>query len=300
MTLVVADCAVCGKRDFTLVYPRTVRDGDDPALYFSSSRERVGYLDIVRCRSCGLLMTNPRDDDATVARVYAGLRDAAYDGEDENRSRTARAYLQLIDRYVPKRGRLLDVGCATGVFVAEASKAGWSVTGVEASRWAIQRARERSPQATLVEGLLEEVKLAEGAFDVVTLWDVLEHVRSPKETLAHARKWLAPGGWLFLNLPNADSLVARALGRRWVLLLREHFWFFDPRTMGAVLQASGFELVTTQPNLVNFSLSNVLKRVSQYPGATGQLAARAGRMSGLKHLSVRFPIGEMRVVARVI
>jgi SAM-dependent methyltransferase len=192
MTLVVSPCAVCDGREFTLVYARTVHDDDDPALYYSSSRQRAGYLDIVRCTGCGLLMTNPRDDDATVGRVYAGLKDATYDGEDENSRRTARAYLALIEQHHPKRRRLLDVGCATGVFAAVAFEGGWTVTGVEASHWSVERARQRAPGVTFVEGLLEGVALADEPFDVVTLWDVLEHVRSPAETLGRVKDWLAP------------------------------------------------------------------------------------------------------------
>jgi len=60
---------------------------------------------------------------------------------------------------------------------------------------------------------------------------VLEHVHSPVEVLECVRDWLSPGGFLFLSLPNADSLVAKAMGRRWVLLLREHLWYFSPDTI---------------------------------------------------------------------
>jgi 2-polyprenyl-3-methyl-5-hydroxy-6-metoxy-1,4-benzoquinol methylase len=298
VTLTVSPCAVCEGRAFSLVYSRTVSDGDDPALYYSSSRVRAGHLDIVRCDGCGLIMTNPRDDDATVARVYAGLKDATYDDEDDSRRRTAGAYVRLIERHRLSPGRLLDVGCATGVFAAVAAASGWTVTGVEASNWAIARARRRCPGATFVEGMLEDVSLPSAAFDVVTLWDVLEHVRSPAETLSRARQWLAPGGWLFLNLPNAGDIVSRTLGKRWVLLLREHLWYFDPNTMGALLGKCGFELIYTRPNSVTFSLRNALVRASQYPGGAGRMAARLAQMQSLRRLRVRCRIGEMQVVAR--
>src|SRR6476620_10886016 len=112
----------------------------------------------------------------TMARVYGSLRDVAYDAENENRQRTARAYLRFLESQLPQRGRLLDVGCATGTFAAVAHDAGWTVTGLEASTWAIARARERCPGAKFVVGLLEEVDFPPGSFDAVTLWDVMEHV----------------------------------------------------------------------------------------------------------------------------
>lgn len=304
MSLTTAPCAVCEGTSFTLVYPRTIQDVDaDPALYYSSSRQRAGYLDIVRCASCGLLLTNPRDDDQTIARVYRLLHDTTYDGEDDNRRRTARAFLDLVQRHSGRDGRrggrLLDIGCATGVFTAIAHEAGWDATGVEASAWAVARAKQRCPDATFVQGLLEDVDLPPGRFDAVTLWDVLEHVRSPIETLSRARAWLAaPHGRLYLNLPNAGSLTARGMGRRWVLLLREHLWYFDPATMARLLQKAGFELIETRPNSVQFSVKNVLTRAAQYQGLTGRLAGRFADVPMMRRVHIRFRMGEMQVVAR--
>jgi 2-polyprenyl-3-methyl-5-hydroxy-6-metoxy-1,4-benzoquinol methylase len=304
MSLTTAPCAVCEGTSFTLVYPRTIQDVDaDPALYYSSSRQRAGYLDIVRCASCGLLLTNPRDDDQTLARVYRSLHDTTYDGEDENRRRTARAFLDLVQKHNSREGRgagrLLDIGCATGVFVSVARDAGWTATGVEASAWAVARAKQRCPDATFVQGLLEDVDLPRAGFDAVTLWDVLEHVRSPVETLSRARAWVAERhGRLYLNLPNAGSLTARGMGRNWVLLLREHLWYFDPATMARLLHRSGFELIETRPNSVHFSVKNVLTRAAQYQNLTGRLAGKLADVPAMKRVQVRFRMGEMQVVAR--
>ena len=143
--------------------------------------------------------------DATLARVYAALQDATYDVEDDNRLRTARAFLGWVERYQPQRGRLLDVGCASGMFVAVADQAGWQVTGLEVSSWAIERAQQRCPRATFVTGLLEDQRFAPASFDVITLWDVLEHVHSPREAVQRVSEWLTPQGWLFLNVPDAQS-----------------------------------------------------------------------------------------------
>lgn len=299
MTLTTVACAVCGGTDFKLVYPATIADPEaDPALYYSSSRSLAGYLDIVRCRQCGLLLTNPRDDDATLARVYATLEDATYDVEDDNRLRTARAFLEWVERFQPQRGHLLDVGCASGMFVAVADRAGWQVTGLEVSRWAIERAQARCPQANFVTGLLEEQHLAPANFEAITLWDVLEHVHSPGEAIQHVSEWLTPQGWLFLNVPDEGSWVARSMGRRWVLLLREHLWYFSRETLAELLAQHGFELVHARANWVHFSVTNVLVRLSQYPGWVGRLTKRLSQQRWLRRIVVRFPMGEITVAAR--
>jgi SAM-dependent methyltransferase len=300
MGLITSICAVCGKSTFTPVFPSTVDPNADASAFYSSSRQRTGYLDIVRCIDCGLLLTSPRDDDATLARVYGSLRDVAYDAESKNRQRTARAYLRFVEERLPQRARLLDVGCATGTFAAVAYEAGWKVTGLEASEWAIARARERCPGAKFVVGLLENADFPPQSFEAVTLWDVMEHIPSPRDALQRVRRWLTADGHLFLNVPNSQSLVARLLGRRWVLLLREHLWYFDPGTMDELLRASHFELVGTRTNWVHFSLANVLARMGQYSGRGGATARRLAASPLARQLNVVFPIGEMRVAARVL
>ncbi len=299
MSLVTVPCGACGGQQFQLKYPSTISDpSDEPGHYYSSSRKRAGHLDIVRCLRCGLVMTNPRDDDETIRRVYGALRDETYDGEDEGRRRTARAFLDLIESHRRPPGRLLDIGCATGVFVALAVETGWTATGIEASAWALGRAKQRCPAATFVQSSIEDLEFSHASFDVVTLWDVLEHVPSPTNVLGRVRRWLAPEGRLFLNLPNAGSAMARLMGRQWVLLLREHLWYFDPTTLSRVLRQSGFEMIATRPNAVTFSLRNVLTRTAQYEGIAGRLASRMTRLDLVNRFHVRLRIGEMQVVSR--
>ena len=299
MTLITVSCAVCGNQRFSLVYPATIADpAADPALFYSSSRARAGHLDIVRCMDCGLLLTNPRDDDATLARVYAGLQDAVYDFEEENRRRTAQAFFALVHQFHPQPARLLDIGCASGLFVEVAARSGWKVSGLEASRWAVNQAQQRAPQATFVTGMLEDISFPIASFEVVTLWDVLEHVRSPRETLLRVRDWLTPDGWLFFNVPDADSRPARWMGKRWVLLLREHLWYFSLPTLTRLVQQCSLELVYTRSNVVHFSVANVLGRLAQYSGVAGRAAQHLSRWKIMRQLRVRFPMGEMNVVVR--
>jgi 2-polyprenyl-3-methyl-5-hydroxy-6-metoxy-1,4-benzoquinol methylase len=300
MTLVAAICALCGGGAVDPVYPGTIPPAEprDPALYYSSSRRVAGYLPIVRCARCGLMMTSPRDDDATLGRIYAELADRSGEQEDGARSANVGDRLALVSSYRLFPGSLLDVGCGAGFFLCAAQTQGWETTGIDASAWAVTRGWQRCPRARFQAGLLPEIEFPAGSFDVVTLWDVLEHLPRPVETLERIRSWLAPDGWLFLSLPNVDSRIARLMGKRWVLLLREHLWYFSPATIAALLSRAGFKVATVRPKLVSFSLANVINRLAQYPGAAGTLAGRLSAVGALRRLTVRFPIGEMYVVAR--
>jgi len=296
MTLITVPCAVCGASAYALLYPGAIDPSEDPARYFSSSRLNAAYPDIVRCRVCGLVMANPRDDEATLARVYGQLTDETYDGEDFNRSFAAAEHQRLLLAVHPPPARVLDMGCATGFFTTQAADAGYDVTGADASQWSVERAKKREPRVKFEVGSIESLSF-DAEFDVVTLWDVLEHVHSPRAVLERIAGWLKPGGTLLMSMPNSASLVAKLLGPRWVLLLREHLWYFSPETIVKLLGSCGFDFVQNDVKWVRFSLANVAGRLSQYGGALSALQAWSNS-AALKRASIRFPMGEMNVVAK--
>lgn len=299
MALIRVPCAVCGGGAFRARYPSTIPDDDTPAdRYFGSSRERAGYLSIVHCESCGLMMTNPQDDPSTLAAIYHAHVDTAYDEDRDNRRRAARDYLAVVEKYYPSKGRLLDVGCGTGAFVRIAGERGWMAEGVDPAEWMIERARAQCPTARFHVGEPWLVELERGSLDVVTLWNVLEHVPDPAKVLRRARMWLAPEGRLVIRVPNGQSVMARLMGRRWVLLLREHLWYFAPKTIAPLLWAEGFEVLDIRWATIPVSMGNVLRRLSQYSGPVSACASHLYRSGVLGGISLRFPIGEMDVVAR--
>jgi 2-polyprenyl-3-methyl-5-hydroxy-6-metoxy-1,4-benzoquinol methylase len=299
LTLVAVPCPACDSQDFAPLYPSTIEQPEEnPASYFSSGRTQAGYLPIVRCRSCGLVQERPRDDLATLNEVYASLSDGVYDSEDKNRDRDAKAHLDLVLSEQKPPARLLDVGCSTGTFAARAQQAGFQASGIDASHWAIERATARGSGASFQSGTLESANFEEQSFQVVTLFDVLEHVHSPTQALACIHRWLRPGGILVMSLPNSDSWIAKGMGKRWVLLLREHLWYFSPDTVGRLLRRSGFQLIKTRPKWVSFSLANIATRAAQYPGPLASQAAKLAKSELLRRAPARFPMGEMDVIAR--
>lgn len=299
MTIEKVPCDLCGGTIFSPLFPGTIADyQSNPADYFSSSRRVAGYLPIVRCKTCGLVMTNPRDDAATIQHVYNTLNDPVFDLEDDNRRRTAQKYLRIINKYCPKPSTLLDLGGATGIFACEAQSRGWQVTGLEASTNSIQLAKKRCVDVHWVNSLLEQADFPPNGFQVITLWDVLEHVASPTEVMLLINKWVLPGGWVFLNLPNSSSYIARFSASRWVLLLREHFWYFSPRTIQLLLEKTGFTLIDTRPNFVRFSLNNIATRLQQYRGLIGYIGKYLKKIPLINKANIIFPMGEMNVIAQ--
>jgi SAM-dependent methyltransferase len=133
-----------------------------------------------------------------------------------------------------RAGRWLDIGFGEGALLSAAGNHGWERYGVEASPQALDFGRGRGWQV-FDPGEAEE-RLPAGHFDVVTLVEVIEHLEEPLQTLHRARRWLRPGGLLYLTTPNAGSLNCRLLGPRWsVVCPPEHLTIWSRRGLRIAL-----------------------------------------------------------------
>lgn len=241
----------------------------DPVLPFDGTA-------IVRCRECGLLYINPRPTDGRLAEIYndsyfrcaEGPYYRDYFAERSWRTAEFRRLLRKIGRYEPP-GRLLDVGAAAGYLLDAARDAGWKTVGVELSERASAFAREELG-LDVRTGHLPEVELEGGAFDVVTMIDVIEHTVDPRTNLLAAHRCLRDGGLLVISTPNIDSLGFRIFGRGFVFIAPEvHLWYFGPRTLGRLLEETGFRMVRIEypyfdtPYFNRRELWNLVKRLAQ-------------------------------------
>jgi len=167
---------------------------------------------------------------------------------------------------------LLDVGAYTGVFVEIAGRHGWEAWGLEPSQWAVGEARTHGLR--MIEGTLETADLPEAWFEVVTMWDVIEHVTDPSDQIQRAYRLLKPGGVLAVHTMDIDSLFARVMGGRWPWLMEMHIYFFSRRTLSAILEKAGFRVVGSVPQGRYLRLGYFATRVG------GLIGRPAGRVLG--------------------
>jgi 2-polyprenyl-3-methyl-5-hydroxy-6-metoxy-1,4-benzoquinol methylase len=148
---------------------------------------------------------------------------------------------RVVTRY-KRGGRLLDVGCATGSFLrGMQSKESWEPYGVEINAAAARVARERYGLNVHI-GTLEQAIFSDGFFDVVTMWDVLEHLHDPSSSLREVYRILKPEGILIIRAPNADSWNASLFGRYWAGWdAPRHLHVFTSSTLRALLAANHFQ-----------------------------------------------------------
>ncbi|MBI4259961.1 MAG: class I SAM-dependent methyltransferase [Actinobacteria bacterium] len=220
----------------------------------------LGAHRVVRCPSCRQVFISPRLRADARVELYA---DASYFeggiyGNGTHWSMAAALQrtwsagrLGLMEDGVPGpvRGRtLLEVGCAYGWFLAAARERGYEVTGLEYSAPAAVRAAELLGVDIHV-GELGEAGLAEGAFDAVAFWDVIEHVSDPLAFLREVRRVVRPAGIAAFSCPYFDSVPARLFRSRWwALKPTEHIWHFTSRTLRSVFEDAGFRIRVLRRN----------------------------------------------------
>jgi SAM-dependent methyltransferase len=207
----------------------------------------------VRCSGCGLIYLNPRPTGISVQESH---KQAGYDpflsireakgiletGFVLARRITLKWKSRLIRRLLPCSGRILDVGCGTGEFIA-ILKDDYSVTGVEPEPEAARWARDRLGLYVFT-GDLSVLPKSEPAFDLVSLWHVLEHLPDPRQTLVEICWRLKPGGTMLIAMPNIAAFDARIYREYWVALdPPRHLWHFDQSHLDALATATGFEMV---------------------------------------------------------
>jgi hypothetical protein len=216
------------------------------------SRTELGplYPGLVRCRGCGYVFADLRLRDEEWSALYA--REYFFGGEyrdylaDERilRKNFARR-MAVLGRFLDpgRHRRLLEVGSAYGFFLDLVRDRFERVQGLDIGEDGVRHARERFGLEVTRADLLGH-DLGDETFDVVCLWDTIEHLRFPQETVAKLARHTASGALLALTTGDIESLNARLRGRRWRLIHPPtHAHYFSRRTLRALLARHGFRVV---------------------------------------------------------
>jgi len=203
-------------------------------------------LPLERCASCDNRFLPPAEIPADLESLYTaeyftGGVATGYPTYQQDAPMLARNFAERIRRIGRWRapGRILDVGAAYGYFVKAAREAGWQASGIELAP-EVAREAERLAGAPVIAGDFLRAPLDPG-YDVITMFDVIEHVRDPLAWLTRARELLAPGGLLVIETGDVASRWARLLGRHWYFLdPPQHLFYFTGEGLAALLARAGF------------------------------------------------------------
>lgn len=234
-------------------------------------------LALARCKACGFVFADDPDVERLDA-LYAALDDPAYVEDDSHRTLQMRFLCDVARRHRPRASTWLDVGAATGLLVGEASRHGFTAVGVEPSAKLAAVGRARG--LDIRQGTLPHPGLAGERFDVVSLVDVVEHVKDPVSFCRSAAAHLDDGGLLMVVTPDVSSVAARVLGRKWWHFRVAHVGYFAPRSFARAAERAGLRVVLAERARWYFPVQYLLERVASYL-PIGALVERMGNVAAL-------------------
>jgi glycosyltransferase involved in cell wall biosynthesis len=220
-------------------------------------------LRIVKCQKCGFIYANPRPPVRRLINNYSDMVDELYLEEERGRRLSAQSILKQLSR-LKKKGKLLDIGCATGFLLDEARKAGWHTYGIDLSKWATDHAKDKLGLDNIFRGSLKDASYPDNFFDAVVMKDTIEHITDPRATLIEIRRILKPDGIICINTPNIDSLISKILKARWWGVKQSHLYYFTRGTLFKMLRSTGFTPVRAKSHVRVFSLHYWMERFKTY------------------------------------
>jgi len=264
----------------------------------------IGTYALKECSHCGLQFIEPVPDQKRLKEIYSEYYKAWGIENSEKevshmKKKTFYDYIEAIREYAPT-GRLLDVGCATGEFMATAQENGYDAYGVEISPYGIDRCKALFGEEKIIAHNLGKGDFPPDFFDVITLADVLEHIREPKPFIETVWHILKPSGVLMIVTPNTSSWLKKVMGKNWPHYKEEHIYYynssnisnFSPNLFDKVVLNSAYKTLTLKYCL---SVLNAYSRSGLVRGIARLLDYLP---CWLKLYPLKMNVGEMFVIFR--
>jgi 2-polyprenyl-3-methyl-5-hydroxy-6-metoxy-1,4-benzoquinol methylase len=240
-----------------------------------------GSFTVVRCDHCGLMRTNPRPTRRAIRSFYPDDYGPYLQTARENQSRMRsilRRICDPLDTAIPAvpKGRLLEIGAASGNYLVQMQRQGWDVTGIEVDEASAQRAADRT-RARILRGDAGTTTLDHAQFDLICAWMVFEHLHDPMAAFERCWGWLKPGGWLAFSVPDCGNWQLRTFQANWFALqVPTHLYHFTPPLLRGILERIGYHQITIrwQRTLIDVAISLALVVENVFGESIGRPARR--------------------------
>lgn len=216
---------------------------------------------IVKCGSCGIIYVDEEIEQKKISTYYEVAEDPLYFAEQKAREITFKNYLKKLEKVFPRKGKLLDVGTNTGLFVKLALENSWEALGIEPNKWAGEYAK-KNYNIDIISKPFDKGVFEKESFDVITMWDVIEHFTNPISQMKNVFWYLKPGGVFVFSTIDPESLLARLMGAKWSWYMEMHRVFFTRKTAEFYLRKTGFNKIIFKSHFRNLSLGYLSTRLA--------------------------------------
>jgi SAM-dependent methyltransferase len=297
LEFVPRSCPLCGGEDARVIVEATLDEGRLSASAFAS-RKLPEYMHsrMVECNGCGMLYANPVLRQETLAKAY---KDASFESGAESRlaAVTYRAILEPHLAALPSRNSALDIGAGDGAFLEELLALGFqNVVGVEPSEAPIAAAKP-TIRGYIKCGIFAADQFAVESLDLITCFQVIEHLWDPAKIAADAYALLKPGGLFVIVAHDRRAFSARMLGTKSPIFDIEHLQLFDRPTGAALLRRAGFGSIGISSFRNRYPINYWIK-LFPLPRTAKAAAIWMARASGIGNLLLPLPAGNLAMLGR--
>lgn len=230
----IDECPICGKTG--------AREWLQAPDRFHGRQEKYTLL---RCPSCSLVWLSQPPNPGEMHRHYTDAYDRLISAAGQNSPQRWRDRNKTLAQH-KRSGALLDLGCSSGSFLESLSVGDWKLHGIEMSTESARTAEERTGAQVFVGDILGAWFPPE-SFDVITCFDVFEHLYEPRRVMARVGEWLKPGGIFYVLVPNVDSAEGRVFGSYWHgLELPRHLFHYSPASLKFLAESAGLREVSLE------------------------------------------------------
>lgn len=287
-------CNICGTKDYRVIIKESKES--DIRKVFPIERSVKGTQRIVKCNKCGLIYVNPQIKAKELIDAYKKESNSFYTDDAEERINSFKESIKFVEENYPNKGKILDIGTSAGFFLKAAKDNGWKCYGVEPNRISALRARKEY-QLDVREGVLREVKFKDNFFDVVTLWDVLEHMTDPSSELKEVYRILKPGGMVVINYPDMGSFLAKITASKWWFIFSVHLFYFDQSSIKKILSKNGFDNFKFKKYWQKLSLEYLVIMFGLYSRRISDCFGNFLRKIKLNRVKIKYYAGQSTVLA---
>ena len=298
-------CEICNSNEFAIIkkanYKNFSNYNDIINIYKSSSDHEL-FDQLVRCTECNLVYVNPRLRYEIIIKSYTEAIDPVFFSQNNLRIKTFKKFfLKWIKKNninIDYKTKILDIGCAGGAFPKAVSDIGFNVIGVEPNMYLCEYGK-KNYKLDLRQGTLNEQYFNEKEFNIITLFDVIEHLDKPGNILNKINKILDNTGLLIINYPDYNSWPCKLLKFKWPFFLNVHLYYFTPKTLNNLLKKHGFKIKHIQPYYQILELGYILDRAAKIIKIIRYIS-KLIKYIGLHKTPITYFIGQTLITAEKI
>ena len=256
------NCPLCNRNDYEIIIHQTKKKGVGKKYYeeiFNSSSS-IFCDQVVKCKKCKFIYLNPRIKKKIIDKGYSFSQDKKFISQNRNRIKTFKNTLNIISNKINvSNKKILDIGSGGGAFLKACKDENIKAEGIEPNKWLVNFSKKKYG-VNISTKKLNKIKKS---YDIISLFDVLEHIPNIKLTIKKIFKLVKKNGYLIINVPDHDSLARKLLRKKWPFYLTVHLHYFDKHTLCKLLNKK-FNLVYSKPYWQFLELGYLIERASGY------------------------------------